>query len=130
MKKSILAVILSILIITGLWIFRSSGTFSNIDLGQSIIILVLVGFALLAAFRRYMSVKQAEPPEDELSKLIQQKASSLSFYISLYLWLIISYYSSKQNFETEQIIGYGIIGMALIFAGTWSFLKIKGLKNV
>ena len=39
------------------------------------------------------------------------------------------YYSSKVNIDVEELIGYGIIGMAIVFVTIWSFLKIKGLKN-
>ena len=83
----------------------------------------------MVAFRRFISAKKGEPAEDELSKQILQKAASLSFYVSLYLWLLISYFSHKLEFETEQLIGYGIIGMAIIFVGSWYFFRIKGLND-
>ncbi len=128
MKKIIVGIVLILVLIVGLWIFKTTEIFNKIDLLQSLVVLLLVGFGILATFRRLISARKGEPAEDELSKLILQKSSSLSYYVSLYLWLIIIYLNDKINLETEQLLGWGIIGMAIIFVGSWSFLKIKGLK--
>ncbi len=128
MKKIIVGIVLILVLIVGLWIFKTTEIFNKIDLLQSLVVLLLVGFGILATFRRLISARKGEPAEDELSKLILQKSSSLSYYVSLYLWLIIIYLNDKVNLETEQLLGWGIIGMAIIFVGSWSFLKIKGLK--
>ncbi|NOY37128.1 MAG: hypothetical protein GXO83_06090 [Chlorobi bacterium] len=94
------------------------------------IILLLIGvLGLFVLIRRFISIRKGESASDELSRLILQKASSLSFYITLYLWILISYLSDKVNFESGQIIGYGIIGMAVIFSVIWLFLKIIGLHK-
>lgn len=130
MKKLFAGVVLAIIIVFGIWVLFLTETIDKNDLLQSSFVLVIVvGFGLLVIFRRFISIRKEEPAEDELSKLIMQKSSSLSFYVSLYLWLIISYLNDRLMLEIEQIIGYGIIGMAIIFVGIWSFLKIKGLKN-
>jgi len=129
MKKLIVGIVLTLVLIVGLWIFKTTEIFNKIDLLQSLVVLLLVGFGMLATFRRLISSRKGEPSEDELSKLILQKSASLSYYASLYLWLIIIYINDKVNLETEQLLGWGIIGMAIIFVGFWSFLKIKGLKN-
>ena len=130
MKKLIVGIVLAIILVFGIWVLVLTEIIDKNDLLQSSFVLVIVvGFGLLVTFRRFISIRKGEPTDDELSKLILQKSSSLSFYVSLYLWLIISYFNDKVNLETEQIIGYGIIGMAIIFVGIWSFLKIKGLKN-
>ena len=130
MKKLFVGLVLAIIVIFGIWVLVLSDTIDKHDLLQSSTVLVIVvGFGLLVIFRRFISIRKGEPAEDEFSKQILQKSSSLSFYVSLYLWLIISYFNNKLMLEAEQIIGYGIIGMAIIFVGIWSFLKIKGLKN-
>lgn len=130
MKKLIIGIAITLIIIIGVLVLVTTDTISKNDLLQSSFVLIIVaGFGLLVVFRRFKSIRIDEPTDDELSNLILQKSSSLSFYISLYLWLIISYFSGKINIEVEELIGYGIIGMAIIFAGIWSFLKIKGLKN-
>lgn len=130
MKKLLVGLVLAIIVIFGIWILVLTDTIDKHDLLQSSFVLVIVvGFGLLVIFRRFISIRKGEPAEDEFSKQILQKSSSLSFYVSLYLWLIISYFNNKLMLEAEQIIGYGIIGMAIIFVGIWSFLKIAGLKN-
>ncbi len=96
---------------------------------ENIILVVLAVFGLLVLFRRFNSIRRGEPSGDELSRLILQKSSSLSFYVSLYLWLLISYLSDRVNLETGQLIGYGIIAMAIIFATIWSIFKVIGLKD-
>lgn len=130
MKKLILGITLAIIIVIGIWVTMTTEIINKNDfLQSSFVLIIVVGFGLLVTFRRFISIRKGEPTDDELSKLILQKSSSLSFYVSLFLWLIISYLNDKLKLETEQIIGYGIIGMAIIFVGIWSFLKIKGLKN-
>ena len=130
MKKSIIAFILILVIIAGLWIFIQSEIIEKNDLLQSsfvLILIVVLGFWVI--YKRFISHKNEEPAEDELSKLVLQKSASLSYYVSLYLWLIISYFSNKVDLETEQLIGYGIIGMAFIFVGSWVFFMLKGIDS-
>ncbi|MDH5382841.1 MAG: hypothetical protein OEW75_18440 [Cyclobacteriaceae bacterium] len=96
---------------------------------QNIILVVLVVFGVLVLYRHLLSIKKGEPVDDELSRMILQKSSSLSFYVSLYFWLLISYFNDKLNLETEQLIGLGITGMAIIFAVIWVIIKIVGIRN-
>lgn len=96
---------------------------------EHIILIVVLVLGLLVLFRNFNSIRKGEPKSDEFSKKILQKASSLSFYVSLYFWLLISYFSDKINFETGQLINYGIIGMAIIVFLIWAILKTIGLKN-
>jgi peptidoglycan/LPS O-acetylase OafA/YrhL len=78
---------------------------------------------------RLIAWKNREPVEDEYTKKIMLKTSSYSFYISLYLWLLISYFSESSTKDTQQIIGLGIIGMAIVFVISWIFVKLIGLRN-
>ncbi len=96
---------------------------------ENIILIVVLVLGLFVLFRNFNSIRKGEPKSDELSKRILQKASSLSFYVSLYFWILISYFSDKINFETGQLINYGIIGMAIIFFLIWAIFKTIGLKN-
>jgi len=58
-----------------------------------------------------------------------RKASSLSFYTSIYAWLLLSYINDRLDFEVHTVIGAGILLMVIIFIGFWAFFKIWGLKN-
>jgi peptidoglycan/LPS O-acetylase OafA/YrhL len=131
MKKSLIALIISILVLatTILWFLSSKSTVSFRGIAEYGVILVLVAFGFYVCFSRLRSAKRGEPAEDELSKKIMQKASSISYYISLYLWLAVMYYSDKIKMETHTLIGTGILGMAIIFCGCWIFYKIRGMRD-
>ena len=92
-------------------------------------IILVVGFAVFIGYKRVTSAKRGEPAEDELSKKVMLRTSSLSFYISLYLWLVIMYFSDKLKLETHTIIGVGILGMAVTFAICWIYFNFRGVRN-
>ena len=57
------------------------------------------------------------------------KASSLSYFISLYLWVFVIYISDRVAVDIEVLIGSGVLGMAIIFTICWLILKFKGVRN-
>lgn len=131
MKKAVIVFILAamVLVTTGIWFFSSSNKLATSDfMGLGVIILV-VGFALFIGFKRLSSAKRGEPAEDELSKKVMQKTAALSFYISLYLWLTVMYFSDKMKLETHSVIGIGILGMAITFAVCWVIFNFTGVRN-
>ena len=93
------------------------------------VIFILVGFAIIFGIRRMKSISRKEPLEDELSKKVTMKAASLSYYISIYLWLFIMYMSNETSLETHTLIGTGIIAMAVIFFLSWIYAKFFGINN-
>ena len=130
MKKLILAFVLLALVAVGLVVFKTTGHLSNVDIVSMLIILLIVGIGFVWLLKKVINVTKSEKIEDELSKRILEKTSSISFYLSLYLWLVISMIGDKISLPSlEQTIGCGLIGMALIFFAVWSFYKIKGFKD-
>jgi peptidoglycan/LPS O-acetylase OafA/YrhL len=131
MKKAIVVFILAALVLAtvGLWIFTSSGNFKLVDIASFGIIILVVAFAVFFGYKKLVSAKRGEPAEDELSKKVMRKTSSLSYFISLYLWLVIMYFSDKLEYETHTLIGTGILGMAIIFAVCWLVINFTGIKN-
>lgn len=129
MKKLVVAFVLLALLGIGLVVFKTTGHLSKIDTLSMVIILLIVGIGIAWLIKKVTTVKKSEKIEDELSKRILEKTSSLSFYVSIYLWLVISMLSDRISFPLEQTVGYGLIGMAFIFFVIWSFYKIKGFKN-
>jgi len=130
MKKSFLAVIVSVLVLitTVLWISDAL----SLSLGeyiQFLIIGILVCFGLYVGYRRFTSEKRGQPAEDEFSKKILQKSAAISYYVSLYLWLVIMYLTDRLKIETDIMFGWGILGMALIFAGSWIYFNLRGMKD-
>ena len=131
MKKSVIIFIIAALVLIPafIWIFSGSGPVKPMELVNLGVIVIVVLFALFVGYKRLSSARKGEPPEDELSKKVMQKASSLSYYISLYLWLALMYFSEKLNYETHTIIGAGILGMAIVLAVCWLVLNFRGIRN-
>jgi hypothetical protein len=132
MKKTIITFVISALLLFSLVLWAINADISgNIQAYLMIaVVIVMVGFALYNGLERLKSLRRKEPIEDELSKKLLTKASSLSFYISIYLWLFIMYVSDKTAMETHSLIGAGILGMSIIFLLSWLCVKLVGLKNV
>lgn len=131
MKNSsrVFLVAVLVLVTTGLWIFSSVGSLKSTDLLHFGVIVLVVGFALFIAYKRLRSERRGEPVEDELSKKVMMKAAAISYFISLYLWVFMIFLKDRVEMETEELLGSGILGMALIFAITWAIVNYRGIKN-
>jgi hypothetical protein len=131
MKKTVLILVVAALVFitSGFWIINSWVIIGQKYILSLAVIILLVGFAIFAGIKQLTSVKRGEPAEDELSKKMLTKSSSISFFISIYLWLFIMYFSDKSKMETHTLIGVGIMGMALIFALSWVIIYYRGIRN-
>lgn len=131
MKKTIILFVIALLVIISavVWMIqsKSGGNLNEILMFSGIFIVVI--FALFMGVQRFRSLRKKEPAEDELSKEIMTKTSSYAFYISIYAWLILMYFSDRLNLDPESLIGTGILAMAFIFFFCWTGIKIFGLKN-
>jgi peptidoglycan/LPS O-acetylase OafA/YrhL len=130
-KKYLITVIIGSLSITaGIWAYYSlQEGFAPGDLFQFGIIGLLIVFAFYIGIRRLSSESRGQPAEDEMSKRVLQKAAGTAYYISLYMWLVVSYLSDSRDLPTHTWIGLGIIGMALLFAGSWLYYNAKGVVD-
>ena len=126
MKKSVIIFTVAALVLFAavLWMLSSSGGFKTNEPGSFIIIVLLITFAVFIGYKRLASARRGEPAEDELSKKVMQKSAALSYYISIYMWLAIGYFSERLDYETHTIIGAGIIGMAITFAVCWLIFNL------
>jgi len=131
MKKAVLVFILAaaVLVTCGLWLFTSKTRLNPMDLLSFGIIIIVVAFAVFTGIKKLDNTRRGEPTEDELSKKILRRASSLAYYISIYMWLAVSYLSGKIKAETHTFIGAGILGMALIFAICWLIFNFRGTRD-
>lgn len=120
---------ISAIAVAALFILKSNGISIGENFTLPIILSVVVVFAIIVGVRRFKSLKQGEPAEDEYSKKIMQKTAAYSFYVSLYLWLVVSYFSEGSEMDTQQVIGLGVVGMAIVFVVSWVFVKLLGLRN-
>ena len=131
MKRAVLVFVLAAMFVatTALWFFSKTNKITTVDIVGLGVILLVVGFAVFIGYKRLTSAKRGEPAEDELSKKVMLKTSSLSYYISLYLWLVIMYFSDKLKIEIHTILGIGILGMAVTFAICWLVFNFRGVRN-
>jgi hypothetical protein len=131
MKRTIVMFLVSALILVALALWALKGHISGNaqEILMAGVVLVLVGFAVFLGVSRLRSHLRREPGEDELSKKVMTRASSLSYYISIYLWLFIMYISDKTSLPAHSLVGGGIMGMALVFLFCWLGVKAFGMKN-
>lgn len=131
MKKSHTAFIVTgfVFISVGLWFFKSFELLSAMDVLHFGVMTLIVGFAIFIGFKRLRSEKRGEPTEDELSKTVLQRTAAISYYISLYIWVFLIFLKDRVKFETEELLGTGILAMALTFGITWLIINSKGIKN-
>lgn len=131
MKRSLIVFIVTglVLMTTGLWFFTSFENFNKMDLLHIGLITLIVGFAVFVGLKRLRSEKLGEPIEDELSKKIIQKTAAISYFISLYIWVFLIFLKDRVEFETEELLGTGILAMAVTFVIAWLILNFNGIKN-
>jgi hypothetical protein len=131
MKKTVLIFLVSVLVLASLaiWILRGRVAGNAQEMIEVGVVLVLVGFAVFLGVSRLRSRLRREPGEDEMSKRVMTRASSLAYYVSIYLWLFVMYISDKTTLPAHSLIGGGILGMAVVFLLCWLGVKFFGLKN-
>jgi peptidoglycan/LPS O-acetylase OafA/YrhL len=131
MKRAViaLAVSITVLVTTALWFFKVEKSISATEIITFGVIIVLVGFGLLFAYRRFAGASRGEPGEDELSKKIMQKTAAWSYYISLYMWVFMIWLKDRVTLDTEEVLGAGILSMAVIFFLCWIVIRIRGIRN-
>jgi len=130
-----ISILTVVLVLSGIWTFQT-GEPQNTKFflySEIIHVGVIFIFIILGAYFSYsrmQSRKKGFPEDDELSKRIVQKTAALSFYISLFLWLILLYIQKSNIINNKVLFSYGFIGMALIFIFTWIVLKSRGVRDV
>jgi peptidoglycan/LPS O-acetylase OafA/YrhL len=131
MKRAVIAVLVSLLVIgtTALWFFNVEDSVTKVDIVSFGVIIVLVGFGLYFAFRRFSSAHRGEPAEDELSKKIMQKTAAWSYYVSLYMWVFMIWLKDRVALDTEEVLGAGILSMAVIFFLCWIIIRVRGIRH-
>ncbi|OFX82827.1 MAG: hypothetical protein A2W99_14285 [Bacteroidetes bacterium GWF2_33_16] len=131
MKKTVLLfVIVAMVAVACVFWFISSGEgFSSTDMFQFSIIALILVFAIFVGYKKFSSAKRGEPTEDELSKKVLQKTAAWSYYISLYMWVAMIYIKDRMTMDTEEVLGTGILAMAVCFGVCWLIINFKGIKN-
>ncbi len=131
MKRVILIFVVAAFLIasTTIWFAYYASSFNLLEFFPRIVLFLVGGLAVFIGIRRISVIKRGEPAEDELSRKIQVKTASISYYLSIYLWLFILIFCDRLNLENHTLIGVGMAGMALIYLLSWIVLRMRGLTN-
>jgi len=125
-------VIISLMVIATGALF-SLGSFKNGEIVGGIlgllIAVIIVAFAIIVFKRGNRDLKEGYPLKDERSKKVMEKASSLSFYVSLYLLLLIGFLSDDliPFRDVSQATSVAVGCMALLFLLSWIYYNRKEL---
>lgn len=123
MKRSIIVAALAVLVLATMvvWMLHSESSNSGTTILMISIQLVVLVFAVIVVYKRWSAAKQKLPAEDEMSKNIRQRGAATSYYVSIYMWLVLMYFEEDINLEGHTLIGAGILGMAIIFGLSWVY---------
>jgi len=91
--------------------------------GGAIIAVIILAFAISVFRRGYGDLKKGFPLRDERSRKVIEKASSLAFYVSLYLLLAVGFLSEDiiHFRDVSQATSLAIGMMAILFAVFWAY---------
>jgi peptidoglycan/LPS O-acetylase OafA/YrhL len=131
MKRSTLVFLIAFLVLltTVIWFLSGIAGSNQTEFLHLGVIILIVAFAIFVGVKRLKSEKRGEPTEDELSKKVMLRTAALSYYVSLYLWVFLLFLKDRIKFETEQLIGTGILAMAVTFAVSWLYFNFKGVQD-
>ncbi len=131
MKRTIILFVVAALVVSSftVWLISSGGNLDAMDSLQIGVIIIVLIFALFVGYKRVVSLKRGEPAEDELTKRVLLKTAAYSYYVSLYIWVFLLFIKDRIQFDSDQLIGTGVLGMALTFGIIWMILNFRGIKN-
>ena len=92
-----------------------------------IIAISILAFAIFVFRRGNRDMREGYPLQDERSKRVLEKATSKSFYVSLYLLLAIGFLSEDiiKFRDVSQAMSTAVGGMAILFFVFWIYYNKK-----
>ncbi len=95
---------------------------------EIVIIIILIGLFAIQMTLKKLPNNQDIVSDDEMSKKILNNAAAKSYYISLYLWLILMYFSDRFS-DIESMFGVEIAMMGIIFMLNIFYIRFRGLND-
>ena len=94
-----------------------------------VIAIIILMFAVIVFKRGNRDLKKGFPLKDERSKKVIEKASSMAFYVTLYMLLAIGFLSEDviKFRDISQATSLGVAGMALLFMIFWAYYNKQTL---
>ncbi|MFC1615404.1 hypothetical protein ACFL2L_01255 [Patescibacteria group bacterium] len=96
-------------------------------IGGALIAIIILVFAIMVYRRGNRDMEEGYPLKDERSRKVIEKASSMAFYVSIYLLLVIGFLSEDviKFRDVSQATGLAIGVMAILFAVFWAYYNRK-----
>lgn len=113
----------------GLWAYSTMDSLGVFEYTIAGAVLITVVISMAIGMRRLKDEKKGLAVDDELSRKIKDKAATVAFMFSFYLWTLIAMFTVDTNIRTEIPIGLGIVGMGLLFLGAWLYYSKIGLTD-
>ncbi|MCX6284079.1 MAG: hypothetical protein NTW31_07590 [Bacteroidetes bacterium] len=131
MKRYIILPWLSVFILAdGLYMLLSPMVKNTwIDLVQGILMTIIGLFGLYQGVSAAWSAWRGDPLKDELTRKIRLKASSISFYISIWVWIGLMFAEKNQVRFHSGILGTGVLIMIGVYIISSVVIRIRGLRD-
>lgn len=81
-------------------------------------------FTVMYVRKAYKDLKRGEPVEDERSHKIKMYAAGYTFF-SAPFWFVVMLFT-KDYLTNEQVIGFSLVGLWVIFGVWWIYLSKRG----
>jgi hypothetical protein len=124
-----------VMVVSGIRIFQSGlGESTDGMLAAEIthvtalVILFIVGI-IFGIVKRSRSKEAGFPEDDELSIKIIRKSASISFYASLFVWLILLFIRSFIDVDSRILFSFGFVGMSMSYVIVFLILSSTGIKD-
>ncbi len=99
------------------------------DLVQGILMSIIGLFGLYQGVSAGWSAWKGDPLKDELTRKIRIKASSISFYISIWVWIGLMFAENNQVRFHSGILGTGLLIMICVYIISSVVIRIRGLRD-
>lgn len=122
--KFILLGIISLGIVLGM-LFQIFKLLGDIDYFSAALLLVglisFVGYISTILKRLFPEFKLGLPSDDERSKKVKYYSAGRAYFYSLYIWIALLAF--QKYFDRDDVLIFGIAGMALSLFVSWLFTK-------
>ena len=117
------------LTLLGLWVYMVKEPFDTVGYLIFGLSVFMICFGIYFKVQSYKNQKIGLTPDDELSKRIKEKATAKAFNISFYMWLFIILFVKDIEPKVKIIMGFGLLGMALVFFLNWFYYSKVGISD-
>ncbi len=112
-----------------LWIFMAKEPFDSIGYLIFALSVFMICFGIYFKVQSYKNQKIGLTSDDELSNRIKERATAKAFNISFYMWLFMILFVKDIEPKVKIIMGFGLLGMALVFFLNWLYYSKVGISD-